>query len=64
VPLAVAGKYIAGLGGIFAGVAVGNVLAGLAAWFRFRRVQDRLEKQHAQASGSVPGLLLDVEPAE
>jgi Na+-driven multidrug efflux pump len=44
VPLAWAGNRAAGLKGIFAGIGVSYVIAGILAWLVLRRVVSRLER--------------------
>ncbi|MBD5772485.1 MATE family efflux transporter [Marinomonas colpomeniae] len=39
------GSELAGLKGIFVGVLIGNLLAGLCAWYMYHSVIDRLEKE-------------------
>lgn len=45
VPLAYLGSVLFGLYGIFAGVAVGNALTAVVAWFMSRRILDRAEAE-------------------
>ena len=45
VPLAWVGMRIAGLKGIFAGIAISYVIAGFLAWLVLRRVVSRLEER-------------------
>jgi putative MATE family efflux protein len=43
IPLAWIGAWLAGLTGIFMGVAAGNLIAGVVSWARFHQVRRRLE---------------------